>query len=165
MLYMKTRELLQCDIKTFGLKIERLKQKDLYRHMERIAGSLGEPDLEALLRSAVDGLFAGGTVPETSQEEMDRVFDAIGKHIVPTEENVETVMRLLALLVTFLRQRVKEAARERRLEGRAKGHTEHNRAGRCDDPECPKHGHSPKAEKVPAAGDRNLALSIRSAIA
>ncbi len=37
---MKTRELLQCDIKTFGLTLERLKPKELHRHMGRIAQSL-----------------------------------------------------------------------------------------------------------------------------
>jgi hypothetical protein len=96
---------------------------------------------------------------------MDRVFDAIGKHVVPTEENAEIVMRLLALLVTFLRQRVKEAARERRLEGRTKGHAGHGHGDRCDDPDCSEHGHSHTAEKNLAAGERSLARGIRSAIA
>lgn len=159
---MKTRELLHCDFKTFGVKIAHIKPKELYRHMERIATSLGEPDLEALLHSAVDGLFADGTVPQSSEEEMDRVFDAIGKHIVPTEENADAIMRLLALLVTFLRQRVKEAARERRLAERTPAR--HHPGERCEDPECAEHGHSHSPNTPPETAEKTLTRGIRSAL-
>jgi hypothetical protein len=160
---MKTRELLHCDYKTFGVRIAHLKPKELYRHMDRIAADLGEPDLEALLRSAIDGLFVGGTMPESSGEEMDRVFDAIGKHIVPTEENADTVMRLLALLVTFLRLRVKEATRERRLAERAP--TGHRHGEGCTDPSCTEHSHDHNPGVRPQTDLRPLARGIRHAIA
>lgn len=147
---MKTRELLVCDMRALAAKAAHLKPKELYRHMERIAASLGEPNCEALLRTAIDNLFVDGSIPETGQDEMDRVYDAIGKHIVITEDNSETVMRLLALCVFFLRQRVKEAARERRIaERRAAPH----HGDRCQDPDCAQHGHrhSAPGEPTPAA--------------
>lgn len=130
---MKTRELLVCDIKTLSAKATRLKPKELYRHIERIAATLGEPDCESLLRSAIDSLFVGDSIPQTSDEEMERVYDAIGKHIVITEDNAETTMRLLALCVFYLRQRVKETAREQRLAQRQTHH--------CRDPDCEHPGH------------------------
>lgn len=155
---MKTRELLSCDIATFGQRIAHLKQKDLYRHMERISTALGEPDLESLLRSAIACLFADNTVPESSGEEMERVFDAIGRHIVPTQENADAVMRLLALCVTFLRARIKDAARERRLAGHAATHDP------CDDPGCAEHGRAHPADERPGTAELALALSIRATI-
>jgi hypothetical protein len=156
---MKTRELLQCDIKTFGARMAQLKPKELYRHMERISAALGEPDLESLLRSAVAGLFVGGTMPQSSDEEMDRVFDAIATHIVPTQENTQDVLRLLALCVSFLRHRIKEAARERRLVERAAGH-----GARCEDPRCAQPGHVHAAQSLPAVPETLLARGIRTAI-
>ena len=61
---MKTRELLTCDIRVFSAKVDKLKPKDLYQHIGRVATSLGERDPDAMMDAVIRGIFAGGT-PES----------------------------------------------------------------------------------------------------
>ena len=78
---MKTRELLTCDIKVFSAKVDKLKPKDLYQHIGRVSAPLGERDPGAMMDAVIQSVFAGGNPPDSSGEEMGRVFDAIGGRI------------------------------------------------------------------------------------
>jgi hypothetical protein len=133
---MKTRELLTCDIRVFGAKVDRLKPKDLYQHIGRVAASLGERDPDAMMDRVVQGLFAGGDPPDTSSEEMGRVFDAVGGRIVATSDNMETVLRLVALCLAWLRKSVALEARQRNLVNRRPAR---HAGDQCHDPDCREH--------------------------
>jgi hypothetical protein len=136
---MKTRELLACNIKTFGSRILTFKPKELRRHIDRIATDLGETDTDALMAQVVDRLFGAEGLPASSSEEMSRVLSSLEGRIPVTQENEDALLRLMALCVTFLRLGMRRAVREHRLAER-KGAGHHD--GRhCDDPHCEDHGH------------------------
>ena len=133
---MKTRELLTCDIRVFSAKVDKLKPKDLYQHIGRVAAALGERDPDAMMDGVIQSLFAGGNPPDSSGEEMGRVFDAIGGRIVATSDNMETVLRLVALCLFWLRKSVALEARQRNLVNRRPvGHG----GDQCHDPDCREH--------------------------
>ena len=133
---MKTRELLTCDIRVFSAKVDKLKPKDLYQHIGRVATSLGERDPDAMMDGVIQRLFAGGAPPDSSGEEMGRVFDAIGGRIVATSDNMETVLRLVALCLAWLRKSVALEARQLNLDRRRPaGHA----GDHCHDPNCREH--------------------------
>ncbi len=133
---MKTHELLTCDIRVFSAKVDKLKPKDLYEHIGRVAASLGERDPDAMMDAVIQSVFAGGNPPDSSGEEMGRVFDAIGGRIAATSENVETVLRLVALCLAWLRKSVALEARQRKLQKRrSTGHG----GDHCRDPNCREH--------------------------
>ncbi len=143
---MKTRELLTCDIRVFSAKVDKLKPKDIYQHIARIASSLGERDPDAMMDAVVQGLFAGNAPPDSSREEMGRVFDAIGGRIVATSDNIEPVLRLVALCLAWLRKSVALEARARNLaQRRPVGHA----GDHCHDPNCHEH-HESSATPVAA---------------
>lgn len=139
---MKTRELLHCDIRTFGDRVRSMKRKELERHVARISSDLGEPDVSSLLESVVNAVFSDDGVPETSTEEMRRVLHALETHFLITEDNQDQVLRLVALCVSFVRQGVKVAAREQRLAARAGHHHNDAHHHHCEDPHCAEHGQS-----------------------
>lgn len=157
---MKTRELLTCDIKTFGNKLEGMRAKELGRHIGRIAQNLGETDVDALMQRVVDAVFSDEGLPERHSEEMARVLGALEERIQITEDNEDKVLRLMALCVAFLRQGMRHAVRNQRLAER-QGHHHHG-GHRCDDPHCAEHGHEHEAKAAPA--EDPVARGIRSAI-
>jgi hypothetical protein len=155
---MKTRELLTCDIKSFGTRIDKIKPKELHQHIERIATSLGERDPKALMEAVIASLFDEG-LPEHGRDEMARVFDAIEGRIAATSDNMDSFLRLVALSLTWMRKVVTQEAR-RKVQAQwheTHGHDHHH----CEDPDCHSHnGPVDEPETVPAA----LAAGVRSAI-
>jgi hypothetical protein len=150
---MKTRELLTCDIKVFSAKVDKLKPKDLYQHIGRIATSVGERNPDAMMDAVIQGVFAGESPPDSSREEMGRVFDAIGGRIAVTSDNIETVLRLVALCLTWLRKSVAREARQHNLVQKRPAGYAHNH---CYDPNC--HEHHEPAE-APLGRKRALPLA------
>ena len=63
---MKTRELLRCDIKLFGERVRKMKLKELRRHIERVAGDLGEQDVDAMMQALFKAIFDDEDIPETT---------------------------------------------------------------------------------------------------
>lgn len=140
---MKTRELLTCDVHVFGRKIQGLKLKELERHIERICGDLGVKDSEALIDGVIAAVLDEQDLPEDGGEEMRRVLEVLESHILLTQDNEDTALRLVALMVAYLRAAVRRAARDQRLEARATGASGHHHDHACEDPECddPEHHH------------------------
>jgi hypothetical protein len=132
---MKTRELLGCETRVFGERVARMKSKELRRHIERVAVSLGEPDPEELMRVVIDSVFSDQGLPESSHEEMRRVLAAIEGRVGTTEDNQDAILRLMALCVAFLRRGMRQAIRD----GRRAPHP--HDADECRDPGCTEHGH------------------------
>ena len=163
---MKTRELLTCNVKTFGNRIDALKPKELRRHIAPVATDLGETDADALMNQVVDTLFANDSMPESASEEMRRVLQTLEERIPVTDENENTVMRLMALCLAFLRSGMRQALREQRLaeRHRIRHHLHNHQHGGhdCDDPFCEDHGHLQGSE--PESDESPLASGIRSAI-
>ncbi len=155
---MKTRALLTCNIKTFSDKVQDMKPKELGRHIGRIAHDLGETDVDALMKHVVDAVFSDAGLPEQHAEEMRRVLGALEERIQITEENEDQVLRLMALCVSFLRQGMRKAIRNRRLTAH-QGHQHHHH---CDDPHCGEMGHEHETEAVP--GEDPVAHGVRSVI-
>jgi len=157
---MKTRELLTCDIRSFGTKIDKLKPKELHQHIERIATGLGERDPKALMEAVIAGVFDQG-LPEHGRDEMARVFDAVGGRIAATSENMDSVLRLVALCLTWLRRTVTQEAR-RRVQTqwhKSQGHDHHH----CEDPDC--HADHGPANDPRATPEQNpLAAGVSSAL-
>ena len=158
---MKTRELLACNIKTFGTRIVTLKPKELRRHIDRIATDLGETDTDALMAQVVDRLFGDEGLPASSLEEMSRVLSRLERRIPATEENEDALLRLMALCVTLLRQGMRRAVRDQRLAER--NGTGHHSPHHCDDPHCEDHGHVHGAQADPGPGESPLMRATRSA--
>lgn len=155
---MKTRELLTCDIKAFGGKIDKLKSKELRQHIERIATSLGEPDPKALMEAVIESVF-NGHLPQDSRDEMSRIFDALGGRIPATSENMDSFLRLVALCLAWLRQVVAQEAR-RQVQAQwhqAQGHEQRH----CEDPNC--RGHHAAADGPEPEPDP-LTAGVRSAL-
>lgn len=155
---MKTRELLTCDIKSFGAKIDKIKPKELHQHIERVATSLGERDPKALMEAVIASLFDEG-LPEHGRDEMARVFDAIGGRVAATSDNMDGFLRLVALCLTWMRKVVTQEAR-RKVQAQwheTRGHDHRH----CEDPDCRSH-HEPVDE--PETGLADLAAGVRSAI-
>lgn len=132
---MKTRELMRCDIKRFGERVRTMKLKELRRHIERVAADLGEQDVDAMMEALFKAMFDDQDMPDTTSAEMDLVLAVLEKRIILTEENMDSAMRLMALLMAFMRQGVRKAAREQRLGEHPPDHDH------CDDPDCEVHGH------------------------
>jgi hypothetical protein len=154
----KTRELLTCDIKAFGAKVGKLKPKELHQHIERIATGLGERDPKALMEAVIAGVFHGG-LPEQGRDEMARVFDAIGERIVATSDNMDAVLRLVALCLTWLRRTVNQEARRKVQAQWHQMHGQHH----CEDPNC--HAdHDHVQTDVPAPQADPLAVGVRSVL-
>jgi hypothetical protein len=157
---MKTRELLTCDIKVFGSKIDKIKPKELHQHIDRIATSLGEQDPKAMMEAVIAGVFDHG-LPEDSRDEMGRVFDAVAGRIPATSANMDQFLRLVALCLAWLRKIVTQEAR-RQVQAQwhqSHGHDQHH----CEDPHCHAH-HTPEdgQESQPEPGPSTLAAAIRS---
>ena len=155
---MKTRELLTCDIKAFGGKIDKLKPKELHQHIDRIAASLGERDAKALMEGVIQSVFNGG-LPQDSRDEMGRVFDAVGARIPATSENMDGFLRLVALCLAWLRKVVTQEAR-RQVQAQwhqAQGHDQRH----CEDPHC--HAHHTAADGPEPEPDP-LTVGVRSAL-
>jgi len=119
---MKTRELTHCDIRVFSDRVRKLKAKELHRHIVRVAAKLGEKDADAMIESVVDAIFSDEDVPSTAGEEMDRVLAVLEKRIPLIEENMDTMLRLVGLLMAFFHQGVRQITREKRLAERQKEH-------------------------------------------
>lgn len=159
---MKTRELLTCDIKAFGSKIDKIKPKELHQHIDRIAASLGERDPKAMMEAVIASVFDQG-LPEDSRDEMGRVFDAVAGRIPATSANMDQFLRLVALCLAWLRKLVNQEAR-RQVQAQwhqAHGHDQHQ----CEDPHCHAH-HTPEdgPESQPEPGPSVLAAAIRSSL-
>jgi hypothetical protein len=152
----KTRELLTCDIKAFGTKVDKLKPKELHQHIERIATGLGERDPKALMEAVIAGVFHEG-LPEQGRDEMARVFDAIGGRIAATSDNMDAVLRLVALCLTWLRRVVAQEARRKVQAQWHEAHGHHH----CEDPDCHvDHNHGQADEPAPMQDP--LAAGVRS---
>jgi hypothetical protein len=142
---MKTRDLLNCDVRVFGRKIQTLKHKELMRHIERIAGDLGERDTDALMSAVLEALFTHESLPDSGAEEMRRVLRALESRILVTADNEDQVLRLVALCVASVRAALHTAMREERLAARTGAgsqhhHHHHHAPGvRCSDPHCTEH--------------------------
>lgn len=163
---MKTRDILTCDIKSFGAKTAKLKPKELLQHIERIAVSLGEKDPKALLEAVIDSVFSG-KLPEGSGDEMGRVFDALGSRIAPTSQNMDSFLRLVALCLSWLRkllaQEVRRKVQDRWHEARGHGRG-HDHDHACEDPDChADHGHDGPEPEITGAVVP-LTAGVRSAI-
>ena len=158
---MKTRELLACNIKTFGTRIGTFKPKELRRHIDRIATDLGETDTDALMTQVVDRLFGDEGLPASSLEEMSRILSSLEGRIPATEQNEDALLRLTALCVTFLRLGVRRAVRDQRLAKR--NGTGHHSPHHCDDPHCEDHGHVHGAQMDPGPGKSPVMRATRSA--
>ncbi len=159
---MKTRDLLTCDIKSFGIKVDKLKPKELLEHIERISTSLGEKEPKALLEAVIDGVFTG-KLPEGATEEMGRVFDALGSRIAPTSQNMESFLRLVALCLFWVRKLLAQEAR-RKVQARwheARGlHHDH----RHEDPNCQADHSQAGAEPEASGAISPLAAIVRRAL-
>lgn len=158
---MKTRELLNCDVRVFGRKIQTLKHKELMRHIERIAGDLGERDSDALMSTVLDALFTQESLPDSSAEEMRRVLRALESRILVTADNEDQVLRLVALCVASVRTALHTAMREERQAARtgAGNHHHHHEPGvSCGDPHCAEH--APVAPEAPTATTDDTAAPV-----
>jgi hypothetical protein len=152
---MKTRELLTCDARLFGRKIQTLKHKELMRHVERIAGDLGERDMDALMTAVLEAVFTEDSLPDSPAEEMRRVLAALESRILVTAENEDQVLRLVALCVASVRAALRTAVREERLAARAApdGHHHHHEPGApCGDPLCTEHAGEHAGPRAEALG-------------
>lgn len=144
---MKTRELLACKAAALPPKIEGLKPKELRRHIDRIAADLGAPDTEALLGRILETLLDlqetdASISDEEAQHEREVIIQALADHLTVTEDNRETVLRLVVISGTYLQHLMAQRVRDlRRAERAAAGHAHHQHAGHeCDDPHCTGHG-------------------------
>ena len=156
---MKTRELLTCDARIFGRKIQTLKHKELMRHVERIAGDLGERDMDALMSAVLEAVFTEDSLPDSPAEEMRRVLAALESRILVTADNDDQVLRLVALCVASVRAALRTAVREERLAARAApdGHHHHHHEPGvpCGDPLCAEHpGEHSQAQGDALGSDR-----------
>lgn len=132
---MKTRELMHCEISSFANRIGKLKAKELRRHLERVAGELGEHDVDTMMESVINAIFSEEGLPFSSSAEMSRVLGVLQQRIPMNAENEDPVMRLMALIIAYIRRGVRQAARDQRLAERH-GHHHH-----CDAPHCEVHDH------------------------
>jgi len=150
---MKTRELLACDTKVLDPRVRALKPKELRRHIDRIAADLGVADTDGLLGQILDAVLglADLSQAQTSGETMDEaetIVRSLEGQIDITDENKETVLRLIVIALAYLRQlmdrQIKESRRARRAGHSHRHH--HHHGPHCDDPNCTEHGHVPASE-------------------
>lgn len=141
---MKTRELLTCETKQLDAKVQSLKAKELRRHIDRIAADLGAPDSDALLGRILDATL-GLTHPPEAEETMDEgvaILRALEDQVEITEDNKETVMRLIVIALAYLRHLMQRQILETRRARRGDhSHAHHHHDGHhCHDPSCTEHG-------------------------
>ena len=150
---MKTREILACDTKLLDPKVRGLKPKELRRHIDRIAADLGVSDTDGLLGQILDAVLGLADLPQeqTSGETMDEaetIVRSLEGQIDITDENKETVLRLIVIALAYLRhlmdRQIKESRRARRAD-QSHGH-HHHHGHHCDDPDCTEHGGMPASE-------------------
>ena len=143
---MKTRELLTCGTKHLEAKVQGLKAKELRRHIERIAADLGAPDTDALLGRILDATLGLSHPPENeghdeTADEAEAVVRALEDQVDVTDENKETVLRLIVIAFAYLRHLMQRQVLEMRRTRRA-GHSHehhHHEGHHCDDPNCTEH--------------------------
>jgi hypothetical protein len=141
---MKTRELLTCETKQLETKIQGLRTKELRRHIDRIAADLGAPDSDALLGRILDATLGLAHPPEDDEtmDEGEAILGALEDHIDITDENKETVLRLIVIAFAYLRHLMQRQVLENRRARRGNhSHEQHHHDGHhCDDPNCTEHG-------------------------
>lgn len=162
---MKSRELMNCEIKVFSTRIAALKPKEVQRHIAWAATHLGVADKDALTRAVLDAMFNDGELPQTSAEEMRRVLNAVSPWVADAEGQAEPLLRLVALYLTFIRDGVQDVIRSQRRRDRrsapaAGSPDEHTH---CHDPDCRDHDHT--HEPRPRTAPNPLARGIRAVIA
>lgn len=157
---MKTRELLACDTKALDPKVRGLKPKELRRHIDRIAADLGVSDTDALVGQILDAVLGLADTPQgqTNGETLDEaktIVRSLEGQIDITDENKETVLRLIVIALAYLRhlmdRQIKESRRARRA-GHAHGH-HHHHGHHCDDPTCTEHGGMSSSETRSGPGN------------
>jgi hypothetical protein len=143
---MKTRELLACDAASLPPKILGLRPKELRRHIDHIAADLGAPDTDALLARILETMLAvqetGETVSdEKVQHESEVIVRALAGHIAVTDDNLETILRLIVISGAYLQHLMEQRVKDlRRAERAARGHAHHqHHEHQCHDPLCTEH--------------------------
>ena len=143
---MKTRELLACEARLLGSRLEGLKPQELRRHIDRIAADLGEPDTDALLSRILEATRSEAKPQgaEGAESGVDRVFRALQGPIAKGENRLQ-VLRLMTICMEYLRQVLKQRFKElRRAEQAKHRHDHHRHEGHwCGDPNRESWGRSP----------------------
>jgi len=141
---MKTRELLTCKTKHLEAKIQGLKAKELRRHIDHIAADLGAADSDLLLGRILDATLGLAHPPEDEEtvDEGETILRALEDQVEITDENKETVLRLIVISFAYLGHLMQRQVLENRRARRGDhSHAHHHHDGhRCDDPNCAEHG-------------------------
>ncbi|MGE5154541.1 MAG: hypothetical protein ACM3ST_11035 [Bdellovibrio bacteriovorus] len=137
---MKTRALLTCDTRVLESKVQGLKPKELRRHIDHIAADLGATDTDTLLARILEAILRlqdAEPSEDGGRSESESIAGALSGLIEVTNDNWETVLRLIVISATYLRHLMDQRARElRRAEHAAHRHHDGHA---CGDPHCQEH--------------------------
>lgn len=143
---MKTRELLACAAADLSPKISDLRPKELRRHIDHIAKDLGASDTDALITRILETVLALQELDDSTTDDeaqsSELITQALADQFKVTDENLETVLRLILLCTVYLRLLMRHQVKELQHAGRSPGaHPQaHHEAHRCNDPDCAEHG-------------------------